>query len=56
MINESYGYYDYQNIPASEYHASRLQVLFFEALNKEISERTIFIGEYKDEGTPFLNG
>jgi hypothetical protein len=56
LINESYGYYEHQLLTASEYYTNKLQILFFEVLNKAIEERVTFIWKDRDSWTPFLNG
>jgi type I restriction-modification system DNA methylase subunit len=51
-VNKEYGYFDINSSDdQSEYYNSKLEVLFFEVLNREISER-----ENGDLVTPYLNG
>jgi type I restriction-modification system DNA methylase subunit len=52
LISKSIGYFDCESFTsATDYYKSRLEPLFFEVFNKQISERT-----FLDELTPYLNG
>ena len=51
-INKEPGYFDVGGAnDQAEYYKSKLEILFFEVLNREISER-----ENGDRSTPYLNG
>ncbi|EDP69027.1 type IIS restriction endonuclease, putative [Carnobacterium sp. AT7] len=51
VINESIGYFETNDLTATEYYNQRLKLLFFETLNTEIGSRTS-----GDLLTPYLNG
>lgn len=51
IINESMGYFDTDDLSATEYYQQRLKTLFFQTLNTEIGDRIS-----GDLVTPYLNG
>ena len=51
VINEAVGYFDVEELDATEYYEQKLKVLFFNTLNTEISDRS-----NGDLRTPYLNG
>ena len=51
IINESVGYFDTDDLSATEYYEQKLKTLFFQTLNTEIGDRTS-----GDLVTPYLNG
>jgi len=52
LINQNINYFDVKDpFNQSNYYKSKLEILFFETLNKEILER-----QHKDKTTPYLNG
>jgi adenine-specific DNA-methyltransferase len=52
LVNQSMGYFTVEDpLEQTIYYRNTLEVLFFETLNKEISERS-----HKDSLTPYLNG
>ena len=51
IINESIGYFETDNLNATEYYDQKLKTLFFETLNTEVTSRTS-----GDLLTPYLNG
>ena len=51
VINEDVGYFDVEELDATEYYEQKLKVLFFNTLNTEISDRS-----NGDLRTPYLNG
>lgn len=51
VINESIGYFETDDLTATEYYDQRLKKLFFETLNTELESRTS-----GDLLTPYLNG
>lgn len=51
IINESVGYFDTENLSATDYYEQKLKTLFFKTLNTEIDNRTS-----GDLVTPYLNG
>ncbi|MDK4439665.1 class I SAM-dependent DNA methyltransferase [Enterococcus faecium] len=51
IINESVGYFDTDDLSATEYYEQKLKTLFFQTLNTEIGDRT-----RGDLVTPYLNG
>ncbi|MCI5942567.1 MAG: N-6 DNA methylase [Ligilactobacillus animalis] len=51
IINENVGYFDTDDLSATEYYEQKLKVLFFNTLNTEIGDRT-----NGDLLTPYLNG
>ena len=51
IINESAGYFDTDDLSATDYYGKKLKILFFKTLNIEIGDRTS-----GDLVTPYLNG
>lgn len=51
IINESLGYFDTDNLSATEYYDKKLKILFFQTLNTEVGDR-----KNSDIITPYLNG
>ncbi len=51
IINESMGYFDVNDLSATDYYNQKLKVLFFKTLNTEVDSR-----ETGDLVTPYLNG
>lgn len=51
IINEAVGYFETDNLTATEYYDQKLKTLFFKTLNTEVSER-----QSGDLMTPYLNG
>ena len=51
IINENIGYFDTDDLSATEYYENKLKILFFKTLNTEINDRI-----NGDLVTPYLNG